>query len=371
MALKKRSGRTGIEPATEGWLIRRSRRIHLGFHDASSQPLMDRLNQAQPSDGLSAMLAALRVQTTIFCRSEMSAPWGFAVKAHGRSAFHLVLDGHCWLDVSGVPEPLEMTPGDIVVLARGPEHQLRSDRAARVEWLDDILERTPPRMGRLRYGENGVRTDLICGVLELENPTAVPLLNALPQVAHIKAADASTGWLAPLIELLRAEVGSFEPGADSVAARIADILLLQAIRSALRNGGELPQLFDRQVGHALRLLRDEPQQQWTADELARRVSASRASLAKRFKRSTGASPMRYLTELRMASAARHLRQGNSSLAEIASAVGYGSEAALSKAFLREMGVSPRAYRLAARADVAAGTPSRPRSVPKRRRSTAA
>ena len=300
------------------------------------------LQRSAGGDAVSEMLRTLHVRTTVFCRSDMRSPWGFAVRAHGRAAFHLLLEGSCWLEVDGVDEPLRLERGDVVVLPRGPSHRLRSDPGARVEFLDDILERTPPVAGRLVYGGTGARTDLICGVFAMEDREAAPLLKSLPTVSLVRSSEADR-WLTPLVELVKAEVGSFEPGAESVVARIADVLLLQVMRHAVEanNGHGL----DTRVGIALRLMREQPQRPWTVDALARHASASRTALADSFRMSIGMPPMRYLTRLRMAIAARELSGSDASVAAIAARVGYSSEVALSKAFRREMGLPPRDYRL--------------------------
>jgi AraC-like DNA-binding protein len=326
---------------------------------------MDRLNHAAPNDPVSEMLRTLRIRTTVFCRSDMRAPWGFAVKAHGRAAFHVLLEGECRLEVDGVEAPFRLQAGDVVVLPHGPGHRLQSDKGAPVEWLEDILDRTPPVNGRLRYGRRGARTDLICGVFTIEDREAVPLLAAIPAVAHVRGADGAAPWLKPLLELVRSEVGSFEPGTDSVVARIADVLLLQVVRSALRGGDA--RLLDPQVAAAMRLFREQPGRAWTVEALAREVSTSRTSLTERFRHTTGMPLMHYLTRIRIAKAANELSGSNASLSEIAARVGYSSDVALSKAFLRSMGVSPKAYRLSAQSKLVTARPSR--SV--RRRRTAA
>src|SRR4029077_20081904 len=107
------------------------------------------------------MLRALRIRTTVFCRSDMGAPWGFAVKAHGRAAFHILLEGRCWLEGDGVQEPVRLGARDVLVLPAGPGHRLRSDKTARLEWLDDILARTPPVDGRIAYGGRGARHGVV------------------------------------------------------------------------------------------------------------------------------------------------------------------------------------------------------------------
>jgi AraC-like DNA-binding protein/mannose-6-phosphate isomerase-like protein (cupin superfamily) len=304
------------------------------------------LNTRHGDDSVSEMLRTLHIRTTVFCRSDMHAPWGFAVKAHGRAAFHILLEGACWLEVDGADEAVRLEAGDVVVLPRGPGHRLRSEKSARVEWLDDILERTPPVEGKLVYGGRGAPTDLVCGVFEIEEQEALPVLNSIPSIALVRASEGRSTWLGPLLELVKAEVVSFEPGADSVVARLADVLLLQVVRGSLQASNGY--VFDSQVGTAMRLMREEPERAWTVDSLAHTVAASRTSLADRFRQATGMPLMRYLTRLRIAFAARQLSGTNASLAEIAARVGYSSDAALSKAFLREMGSSPRNYRLAAR-----------------------
>jgi len=328
---------------------------------------MDRLNRSQGEDGVSEMLRTLRIRTTIFCRSDMRASWGFGVRAHGRAAFHVLLEGRCRLEVEGMAEPIHLDAGDLVVLPNGPGHTLRSDANARVEWLDDILVRTPPVGGRLRYGGHGARADLICGVFAIENQDTVPILKALPAVALVRRADGAA-WLAPLLELIKAEVGSFAPGADSVVARIADILLLQAVRQGVEAVAGNGAMLDPQVATALRLMREQPHRAWTVGQLAQSVSSSRTSLAERFRGSTGMPPMRYLMRLRIATAARELNAGTATLAEIAARVGYSSDVALSKAFRREMGVSPRGYRSKAIGEHADRRPAR---ASRRRSSSAA
>src|SRR4029077_19996235 len=154
-------------------------------------------NRPAADDTVSEMLRTLRIRTTVFCRSDMGAPWGFAVKAHGRAAFHIVLDGRFWLEVDGVQEPVRLEAGDVVVLPAGPGHRLRSDSTARLEWLDAILARTPPVDGRIAYGGRGARTDLICGVFEIEQKESAPVLSSIPSIALIRGSGGRAPWLSP------------------------------------------------------------------------------------------------------------------------------------------------------------------------------
>ena len=51
-----------------------------------------------------------------------------------------------------------------------------------------------------------------------------------------------------------------------------------------------------------------------------------------------------LTQMRLARAARLLRDTDQPIAKIADSVGYGSQIALTRAFRREVGVPPGTYR---------------------------
>ena len=83
---------------------------------------------------------------------------------------------------------------------------------------------------------------------------------------------------------------------------------------------------------------------WTVDELGREAGLSRSALAERFTRLIGAAPMHYLANWRMQVAAQELRNTGASLANVASKVGYESEAAFSRAFKKAFGTAPATWR---------------------------
>jgi transcriptional regulator GlxA family with amidase domain len=101
---------------------------------------------------------------------------------------------------------------------------------------------------------------------------------------------------------------------------------------------------DRRIAKAIGLLHAEPAKRWTVERLARAVGLSRAAFARRFVAQHGRSPVRYLTELRLALAASLLEHDEASLAEVALRVGYASEFAFGRAFKRQHGVAPGLFR---------------------------
>ena len=97
----------------------------------------------------------------------------------------------------------------------------------------------------------------------------------------------------------------------------------------------------------MRALNSRPSEAWSLDRLARHVGLSRTALATKFRAGVGQPPMRYLTEVRLRDAARHLATGRLTLHEVARRAAYESDAAFVKAFKRRFGLTPGAYRAGA------------------------
>lgn len=101
---------------------------------------------------------------------------------------------------------------------------------------------------------------------------------------------------------------------------------------------------DAQVQQAIALMQESPETRWTVNVLARKVGMSRAAFARRFLASTGLTPVRFLTGLRMQRARDLLCSPEPSLAAVADQVGYTSEFAFNRAFKRHHQVSPGRFR---------------------------
>ncbi len=80
------------------------------------------------------------------------------------------------------------------------------------------------------------------------------------------------------------------------------------------------------------------------DTLAARFSMSPRSLNRRFRESTGLTPLHYLHALRINAAKRHLETGTKSVNEICYAVGYEDVAFFRKLFIRHTSLTPSDYR---------------------------
>ena len=163
------------------------------------------------------------------------------------------------------------------------------------------------------------------------------------------------GWLTVLLGMIADEVREDRPGAEAVVTRLADVIVVQAIRGWLETGGTGPgwlrALRDPQVGRAVALVHREPGTPWTLDRLAREARMSRSAFAARFTELAGEPALRYVTRWRMHLATVELGKG-ARVTELAGRLGYDSEAAFSRAYKRVVGVSPVTVR--ARPDAQAG-----------------
>jgi len=109
------------------------------------------------------------------------------------------------------------------------------------------------------------------------------------------------------------EIAQEQPGSSSVIDRVAEVLLLHAIRSHFwvshsnRSPSWLRALGDQKIGTSLQAMHGDLKSPWTVERLARDVGMSRSAFASRFKRVVGKTPLDHLTEWRMAHAASLIR----------------------------------------------------------------
>jgi AraC-like DNA-binding protein len=311
-------------------------------------------------DVLTDVLQTVRVSSVCYGRVELAAPWGMRVGKSEAAAFHVLLHGNAWLEVEGLGEPVALSSGDLFALPHGHAHVLRDALDTPARALEELISCSPASVGAtMKVGGSGAPSTLVCGAFQFEDRRNNPLLGVLPPLVLIRGEDGrAVRWLEPTLQFMACEAASDRPGAMTVVSRLADILFIQMVRGYLAatpegHRGWLRALSEPQIGAALGLIHENPQQAWTVGNLASRVGMSRSTFAGRFAELVGEPPLHYVTRWRMQKAASLLREGSATLADIADRVGYESEAAFSKAFKRWVGVAPGAYRKSARAGLAA------------------
>ena len=307
-------------------------------------------------DPLGEALYLLRMNGVLYSRCEFSEPWGLDIPPiEDCLMFHIVISGGCWLEIDGV-EPCLLQPGDLALVPHGRGHRLLSEPGAAAPSLFDIpREEVSDNYEIIRQGGGGATTRLVCCVVRFEHPAAQQLIKLLPGLIRIEASNSPEAeWIQTTLRLMAAEAQDLRPGGETVTTRLADILLIQAIRSWIEQdsaaqSGWLGALQDRQIGPAIALIHRDAGRAWTVASLADEVAMSRSAFAARFTEIVGEPAMRYVTRWRMHTAVTWLKEDRAPLGELASRLGYQSEAAFSRAFKRFIGTSPSVARRASQA----------------------
>jgi len=303
------------------------------------------------TDPLGETLHLLRLTGTLYCRSELTAPWGVDLPAFdGCMMFHVVTAGHCWLEIQG-EEPRLLRQGSLALVPHGNGHCIRSSATADTKPLFDIpVERVSDRYEIMRYGGAGELTHLTCGVVRFDHVAAQQLITLLPRVLQIDTSgDEDGNWLQSTLRFISREARALRPGGETVITHLADILIIQAIRSWIDSAPEaesgwLAALRDDYVGAALAAIHREPDKNWTVALLAKEVGMSRSGFSARFTSLVGEPAMRYLARWRMQLARLQLKETSEPIAVLADRLGYTSEAAFCRAFKRIYGVTPGSVR---------------------------
>lgn len=312
------------------------------------------VNPRNPSPGagdqIGDSLHLLRFTGGLYCRAELSAPWGVEFPAlENFMMLPVVLAGRCILEIDGERHTLEA--GSAALITRGvPHRMLSAPDAASTPLFDIPAEQISETYEHMRFGGGGDRTQVAYAAMQVDAPLTARLIEELPGLIRVDAWDDSeAGTFQAVLRLLAREAESVQPGGEAVMTRLADVLVIQVLRWWLRSSeptatGWLAALRDPHVGRALGQMHSRPDHDWTLVELARQAQMSRSAFAERFTMLVGEPPMRYLAAWRLQQAHSELTRTTDSIASISSRVGYSSEAAFSRAFKRQHGTTPGAVR---------------------------
>ncbi|MGQ7848089.1 cupin domain-containing protein [Granulosicoccus sp. 3-233] len=302
------------------------------------------------SDPFGEVLHLLQLTGVLYCNAQLSDPWGIELpQLPGVMNVEVVTSGHCWIELAG-KSPVYMPQGSLVLIPRGDRHILRGNPGDKATWLQDIpVERIGDRFENMQFGGGGRLTRITYYGVRFDPYLANRLVRLLPDMLHLRTHVNDGSWLQSTIQFIAQEAQARLPGSETVITRLADILVIQAIRTWIESvrdeeRGWIAALHDPGIGKALSLMHRQPEHDWHVESLAHEIGMSRSGFSARFTAMVGESVKQYLTTLRMQLAHRELRETSDSLARIAERVGYQSEQAFNRAFKREVGVSPGAVR---------------------------
>jgi len=320
-------------------------------------------------DVLSEILKAVKLEGAFYYNGEFTAPWGFRAPASCNLApyfslganhvliYHLLTEGTA---VAGLDEGelMPLRAGDLVIFPHGDPHVLCSDSSAQPQDLGpEISAIVENGLNLARAGGGGALARFVCGYMTCDPQLSKALCAGLPPVFKVHIRDDAEGqWLENSIRHSVDGAGGSTPGGAAFRAKLSEVLFIEALRRYVAQlpptqTGWLAGARDPEVGKALALMHRNPAHPWTIADLAREAGTSRSVFAERFREYLGEPPVAYLTRWRLQLGAQMLRSSSRSVAEIASEVGYESEAAFNRAFKREFDAPPARYRSAVRAQV--------------------
>jgi AraC-like DNA-binding protein len=332
-------------------------------------------------DAFSEILSGVKLNGALFFSAEFSAPWCFASPASNLLApmlapgaphlviYHFVIDGRAFVQMADEP-PVELGPGDVVVLPHGDAHSMTSARGVTDASLTSaIISKVKARdLSPMQAGGGGDSARYVCGYMACDPFLSRPILRGLPAVFKVNIrTDRSGQWLESSILHLVEEAASGRVGSDAMLAKLSEALFVDTLRRYVaglpeQQTGWLAGARDPIVGKSLGLMHSRIAHPWTIADLADEVGISRSALVERFTRYLAEPPMTYLTRWRLQLAARSLESTPRGVAEIAGEVGYESEAAFSRAFKREFGQPPSRYRGDHKASRPANSPGKTHSA---------
>jgi AraC-like DNA-binding protein len=317
-------------------------------------------------DVLSEILRVVKLESAFFFNGEFSAPWCFrspescklAPFIHGSPGhvivYHLMLEGRVYAEAQDLR--LQLRPGDIVIFPHGDPHVLESGPSPHtIDGESELPRLLSAGMKVARLGGGGEVSRFVCGYMICDPRLSQLFLAGLPPVFKVNIRDDAAGeWLEKSIQYSISQAGSGEAGANAVLAKLCETLFVETLRRYIvqlpeHQTGWLAGARDPEIGKALALMHSKPEEAWTVEGLAREVGLSRSVLAQRFREFLGEPPLAYLTRWRLQLGMQMLTSTSHSVAQIASAVGYESEAAFNRAFKREFGDPPARCRSKAKA----------------------
>jgi AraC-like DNA-binding protein len=233
----------------------------------------------------------------------------------------------------------------------GDPHIIENGRPNKtVDMLQELGRIFAQGLKLARSGAGGDVTKFVCGYMACDPHLSQIFLSGLPPMFKVSIRNNGSGkWLENSIRFSVNEADASRAGGEAVVAKLSEVLFVETLRSYIAHlptdqTGWLAGARDEEIGKALAVMHRNPAHPWTLISLAKEAGVSRSVLAERFRRYLDDAPMAYLTRWRLLVGGQRLVSTSYSVAQIASEVGYESEAAFNRAFKRQFAVPPARYR---------------------------
>jgi AraC-like DNA-binding protein len=261
---------------------------------------------------------------------------------------HVVLQGTVYLHAPALAEPLRLEAGDMALMARGCLHSVGSDANLNQVQSVALAEHWPDQQAATAGA--GASNTVISGAYQFWHTPLHPFFSEMPDWFVLRAQDAAQApALQHSLQLLQQEMTEQALGSESIVHGLLDVVFVLLMRTIVQHQSlEKPcwgqSIQDPQVQKAVQALHTDCARTWTLEALASVAGLSRTSLAERFRKTMGNTPLNYLRTVRMQQAMGALSESERSLEQIAQEVGYQDAFSFSKVFKKTVGVAPRDFR---------------------------
>lgn len=286
-------------------------------------------------------MCALRGSLNVRCQASGDYLVDHVRSPPGEALFHIVLKGSCIIEVERM-SPIVAHAGELVVFPNGAAHRLihASTEHGVHAWHTrsaGLFAAETPDPGAL------VELDLLCGRFNYEPLTGALLFDSLPPAMHVRQ-ESGADRFTMVAELIGMEAQDTKLGAQEVVTSLITALFVIALRQhfdeAPIDRSMLAVLLDKSLAPSWLAMFANPSAPWDVESLASLSNMSRSTFARRYAAVAGKGPATVLLAIRCMLALKALRTTRLPTHEIASQVGYKSEAAFCKAFTRQMGMTP-------------------------------
>lgn len=293
------------------------------------------------------ILHYLKLDSIYYSRSTIGGEcWGIDVPAfENTSMFHIVTSGNCYVRLK--EQSIHLQAGDLVFISRACGHSVMGQVSNSCEDLFSLpINQISEHYETLDINtEDSKKTTLLCGVVRISHPAGEMLINDMPDIIHIKRDEHLFGdMMGEVVRLVFREASGNFIGGETVITRLADVLLIQAIRTWVENESEfkgtwLNAIQDEKIGAALARIHSQPEVAWTVEKLGREVGLSRTAFSNRFTKLVGNTVLSYLTKWRMNLAVMKIKDGEKVNYDFSESLGYQSESAFRRAFKKTLGMN--------------------------------
>ena len=297
------------------------------------------------NDPLSTALTTMKLRAFISAALDAGSEWAVDFPAYEGFTLNVVQKGECWLSV-GAREKVRLRSGDCFLLTGGKPFTLATDLSR--PQRDSAEQLYMHAKEGLAVCNGGGQFFAVGIIFKFQGHLPPLLFRRLPPVIHIDGSSDHAAALRWSLDRFKAEMRNVGLGRSLILSHLAPIMLVQTLRLYVSSSpvekSWLQALAHPRLSKVLEAMQTNYERSWSLDELASLAHMSRSGFALAFKKTVGLSPLVYLANWRMQIACERLEASDTSIATIATEVGYDSESAFSTAFDRVLKCRPGAYR---------------------------